>query len=389
MRLSEIEYPSNAPAAEAVARAAATFKRDGYVIFESVLPREDVEILQKQYLEALQRKISRFNLGEESATAAAIRQRPGGYFTAFRPVSGNRDFRRWEMHLPSEPLFLDPRLIAHPLMMSLLEAIDESYRDCIPDAIGSDCAMPGCAYQRAHQDRPILEVFLNIPLVDLEIDNGPLEIWPGTHQPAGAAPGEFFKGPLLIPQERVDEIAASIAPRVMTIPAGSFLLRDLRMIHRGTPNVTSEPRPMISVTYGRLRSVPHRMLLDRCLGIAEGIRNFARRNEPKASRPTLLNMGNSLGRMTESSGLTDRYGHRAISRGVWEQLPEASRHALRYAKLTGIDNPRIDEHAEFAASLRFVWKFSKRLALMSLAGAVQAWKQRRIDSVSRSRAKRH
>jgi ectoine hydroxylase-related dioxygenase (phytanoyl-CoA dioxygenase family) len=388
MQANEIIRSAEASQPEAVARAAAAFKRDGYVVFERMLSPNEIAVLRREYLAALERKIARFNLGEEPSTAASMQQRPGGYFTTFRPVNGNRDFRRWEMHLPSDRLFLDPRLIAHPLIMKVLEAIDPSYRDCISDTIGSDCAMPGCVHQKPHQDRPTLEIFLNIPLVDLAPDNAPLEVWPGTHQPEGLA--EFSKEALMIPQAQVEEIVRTTPGRRITVPAGCYLLRDLRMIHRGTPNITAQPRPMISIAFGRVRPVPYRRVLDGCLAIADGIRQFARRGEPDVSRPTLLNMGNTLGRMTEGSGLTDRYGHRMIPQDLWQQLPEASRHALRYAKLAGATNRRIDEQATLSASLDFIVKFSKRIALLSAIGIAQTWKQyqlkpaRRGDGVDRT-----
>ena len=68
--------------------------------------------------------------------------------------------------------------------------------------------------------------------------NGPLEIWPGgTHSmPAGI---------------NMQEIAPQMHSELALMPAGSLLIRDLRMWHRGTPNRSNAPRPNMAMIYAR------------------------------------------------------------------------------------------------------------------------------------------
>ena len=57
-----------------------------------------------------------------------------------------------------------------------------------------------------------------------------MEIWPGgTHlMPSGID---------------VENISKVMHSEQVLMPAGSLLIRDARMWHRGTPNVSDEPRP--------------------------------------------------------------------------------------------------------------------------------------------------
>jgi ectoine hydroxylase-related dioxygenase (phytanoyl-CoA dioxygenase family) len=84
----------------------------------------------------------------------------------------------------------------------------------------------------------MFQLALNFPLVDVTPQNGPLEIARGTHmmsREAGLqkiASGETFIEPL---------------PMQM----GDILLRDVRTLHRGTPNKTAGPRTMVVIGYSR------------------------------------------------------------------------------------------------------------------------------------------
>jgi ectoine hydroxylase-related dioxygenase (phytanoyl-CoA dioxygenase family) len=49
----------------------------------------------------------------------------------------------------------------------------------------------------------------------------------------------------------VQQFASELAGQRVLMPAGSFLIRDPRMWHRGTPNRSDSPRPMLSFAYGR------------------------------------------------------------------------------------------------------------------------------------------
>jgi ectoine hydroxylase-related dioxygenase (phytanoyl-CoA dioxygenase family) len=80
-------------------------------------------------------------------------------------------------------------------------------------------------------------VAVNFPLVDFREDNGPLEIWPnGTHLMAGV---DTVEG------------ASDREPEQVLMPAGSVLVRDTRVWHRGSPNRSDAPRPNLALVYNR------------------------------------------------------------------------------------------------------------------------------------------
>ena len=82
-------------------------------------------------------------------------------------------------------------------------------------------------------------VIVNVPLVDFREDNGPLEIWPGgTHH-------------YVANRAEVPALASAMHSERVLMPAGSILIRDSRMWHRGTPNRSNEARPNFAMIYSR------------------------------------------------------------------------------------------------------------------------------------------
>ena len=94
------------------------------------------------------------------------------------------------------------------------------------------------------QAPPPAVLAVNIPLVDVTLENGALEVWPGTHLDVRATAKS-----LVVPEEWLEARRAQAPPVRVPMPKGTLLLRDLRMWHRGTTNSTSEARPMVAVTY--------------------------------------------------------------------------------------------------------------------------------------------
>lgn len=159
-------------------------------------------------------------------------------------------FGNCRMDVPLIKPFLQEMIVAHPLVLPLV------YRLLGDDAkleyFASNTAMPGSTYQHVHSDNrslfpthegtlPLHALVVDFPLVDFTVDNGPLEIWPGTH-----------RIPEALRQPDVIERAANrVPPQPTLICAGDILVRDIRMWHRGTPNHTQTPRPMLALVYFR------------------------------------------------------------------------------------------------------------------------------------------
>jgi hypothetical protein len=159
----------------------------------------------------------------------------------------NRGPNRFQMVLPFAPPFADPQLYENPEVLAILEQLMGP--DLICTYFASDTPLPGSDYQRVHADTrllfpetplslPAYGVVLNVPLVDVTEENGPLELWPGgTH----LMPGRFD----------LPSLAPGMVSVRLTMKAGAGLLRDLRVWHRGTPNRSSRSRPHLALVYTR------------------------------------------------------------------------------------------------------------------------------------------
>lgn len=220
----------------------AEVKRDlqvrGYAVLEDVIPADKLATVRTAFFEMLDANVR--EVGDNRG-----RQRQGG------------------VPLPIEAPFADPEIMANPLALDVYE--DLLGGDITCSYFSSDTPLPGSEYQPAHRDGqdlfpglpatlPPYMYEVNIPLVDFREDNGPVEIWPFSHLVNGFSlgnPRALEHEGVKATETEVQHYAASLAPEPVLMPAGSLLLRDPRMWHRGTPNRSDEPRPMLSLAYHR------------------------------------------------------------------------------------------------------------------------------------------
>ena len=99
--------------------------------------------------------------------------------------------------------------------------------------------LPNSVAQFYHMDGLFTDPFLicNIAVVDTDLKNGAIDVLPGTNK-------EFYKF-----WRYAVERKYKLATRVC-LQRGDVLLRMSTMWHRGMPNTTAEPRPMMSLTFG-------------------------------------------------------------------------------------------------------------------------------------------
>ena len=97
------------------------------------------------------------------------------------------------------------------------------------------------------QAPPPASLTVNIPLVDVTVDNGAIELWPGTH--VDVRSGDRVHDGLLVPEAWVEARRSDVPPVRVEVPKGALLLRDGRLWHRGTTNTTDEARPMVALVY--------------------------------------------------------------------------------------------------------------------------------------------
>lgn len=216
-----VSRPNHALSAEALELSVQQVQMNGFVLFENAIPRTQIDAVREAFMSTLNAQMAQ--------------------------VPSNRGTNRYQMHLPFAAPFIDSNIIEHPLALAVIDAILGNTCHC--HYFASDTALPGSDFQAVHSDihplfaetnlsLPAYSIVVNIPLIDVTLDHGPVEIWPGgTH----LMPGQL----------NLHELAPRMHSHMVTMPAGSLLIRDMRMWHRGTPNRSNEARPHLALVYSR------------------------------------------------------------------------------------------------------------------------------------------
>ena len=154
----------------------------------------------------------------------------------------NRGPHRHFLPMPFQAPCFAPEFFFHPEILDVAKrALDDRM---VADQWGCDAPVLGSEYQEFHVDyrRPLFPetpdlelpaymLVVNFGLRDIEMQDGPIEIIPGSHKPrSGATLAE---------------------PQAITLQRGDVLLRHPWALHRGTPNRTSVPRPLVTIRYVR------------------------------------------------------------------------------------------------------------------------------------------
>ena len=119
-----------------------------------------------------------------------------------------------------------------------------------PDLVDSPRAtmnfnLPGSVAQHYHTDGLYTEDFLicNVAVVDTDLVNGALDVLPGTHT-------RFYKFWRYALQRKY-----RLSTR-LSVKAGDVIVRRSTTWHRGMPNKSAVPRPMMAITFGELVGQP-------------------------------------------------------------------------------------------------------------------------------------
>jgi hypothetical protein len=159
----------------------------------------------------------------------------------------NRGAGRFYVTLPFEGIWADPEIIDNDAIMAVVsELVGE---DGVMCQLATDTPLKGSEHQDLHRDTQLLfaetgvetppyQLAVNFALVDVTAENGPLEYAPGTH--------------MLSKAEGLAKIESGEIPlRQVYLKRGDVVIRDVRHIHRGTPNRSDTPRPMVVIGYSR------------------------------------------------------------------------------------------------------------------------------------------
>jgi ectoine hydroxylase-related dioxygenase (phytanoyl-CoA dioxygenase family) len=159
----------------------------------------------------------------------------------------NRGPARYYVTLPFVSPFADPNIYEDDDVLAIVRGLVGD--DATMCQLATDTPLLGSEYQDIHRDAPPLfpeagfetppfQLAVNFPLVDVTLENGPFEVARATH--------------MLSKEEglrRLESGEAKLEPLLMK--AGDVMIRDVRGLHRGTPNRTEEPRPMVVIGYNR------------------------------------------------------------------------------------------------------------------------------------------
>lgn len=159
----------------------------------------------------------------------------------------NRGPARYYVTLPFREPFADPRVYEDEDVLGVCTRLVGE--DMQLHQLATDTPLKGSQYQDVHRDAlplfpetgletPPFQLAVNFPLVDVTGENGPFEIARATHMLPKA---EALR--------RLESGEARLKPLAMK--AGDVMIRDVRGLHRGTPNRTDAPRPMVVLGYSR------------------------------------------------------------------------------------------------------------------------------------------
>jgi hypothetical protein len=161
----------------------------------------------------------------------------------------NRGLHRYFLPMPFEPPCFAPAFFFDTDVLSIVRgAMDDRI---VADQWGCDVSLRGSDYQGIHADyqRPLfaeapdllLPAYMQIVsfgLIGISTEHGPIEIAPGSHR--------------MPRKEAIRAIeAAETAMQPVPLEIGDVLVRHPWALHRGTPNTTETPRPLVTVRYVR------------------------------------------------------------------------------------------------------------------------------------------
>jgi ectoine hydroxylase-related dioxygenase (phytanoyl-CoA dioxygenase family) len=159
----------------------------------------------------------------------------------------NRGPGRYYVTLPFVEPFADPEVYEDDDVLGVVRGLVGE--DATLVQLATDTPLLGSEYQDVHRDAPPLfpewgretppfQLAVNFPLVDVTAENGPFEVARATHT---LSKEEGLR--------RIEAGSARLEP--LLLRAGDVMIRDVRGLHRGTPNRTQVARPMVVVGYSR------------------------------------------------------------------------------------------------------------------------------------------
>jgi len=161
----------------------------------------------------------------------------------------NRGPNRHFLPMPFDPPCFAPDFFFDPGVLSIVHKVMDAR--VVADQWGCDVAIKGSQHQKLHVDyqRPLFAetpdldlppymLVVSFGLVRITLDTGPIQIASGTHR---------------MSRHDVEQAVHSTEIELCSVPLeiGDVLIRHPWALHRGTPNTTDTPRPLVTIRYVR------------------------------------------------------------------------------------------------------------------------------------------
>ena len=182
-------------------------------------------------------------------------QRAKGRYDILYGFDGNEEFMEVDatLHAVLSQIFQSKRLL---LFNGLLHS-EPGSNEQLWHADGEHL-FPGTS----HSDLPVHSLNVFVPLVDITEDNGGTEFFLGSHRLTGESENIVWQD-----SAHKERIGCTGDPIAFTCRAGSVIIFDYRILHRGLANTSRAARPVLYFTYARawfrdMHNFPARSLLD-------------------------------------------------------------------------------------------------------------------------------
>jgi ectoine hydroxylase-related dioxygenase (phytanoyl-CoA dioxygenase family) len=189
------------------------FSEDGYVVIKNVVPRDQLAQLHAKLSAEYERQ-----------------KRDGTLFNGGGGLSGHLNC------FPGDAARFAYEAIKQRGVVDLIRSISpQSVREPF---VGCNFNLPGSVTQQMHMDRTFRNEFIiaNIAVVDTDLVNGATDVVPGSHKTFY----KYWQWVLLGKSRNHKRLPAQ---------AGDVLIRVSNLWHRGMPNLSSQPRPMLAFTW--------------------------------------------------------------------------------------------------------------------------------------------
>jgi ectoine hydroxylase-related dioxygenase (phytanoyl-CoA dioxygenase family) len=189
------------------------FQDKGYVVFRDVVPKAALANLRDQIAEVFQRA-----------------KDTGALFEGGGVISGHLNCFPGEVSR-----FAYEAVEAYGVVDLVRRLFPQAKQSC---NVGCNLNLPGSVAQHYHADGLYVEEFpiINVAVVDSTLMNGAIDLLPGTHR-------RFYKF--------WQYAFARLYEKTTRVPMaqGDVLVRTSNLWHRGMPNFTQVPRPMLAFTW--------------------------------------------------------------------------------------------------------------------------------------------